>query len=266
MRFLPIILFGIAVLLPLSSMAAAWVLPKGKYEVLHNYFFYTASESFDSDGNTSKNKRFSKHEYNPFIQYGVREDLTLGVSPSIQYLTQDQTEFGLADAEVFLRKQLWKGNKGQVASVQPLIKLYGPYDEDASPALGQKQIDIELRGLYGAPFSLFEQWHFYNIEAGYRHRFESPGDEWRIDSTLGLRADENNLVLLQLFSVISVDKSANNQLALANSSDFTLHKLQASYVHTLDEKLSLQLGGFTHIAGENTGAGGGILFSVWTHF
>ncbi len=260
-----------AIFFPVPAWTAAWTQPEGKTELIHNVFYYTTDESFDRAGNTIPQERFSKLEYNAYGEYGLREDVTVGASISTQYLRQaavvgeDDSNLGIADVELFIRQRVWQ-NDAWVVSIQPLVKIAGPYDDRDTPQLGNGQMDMELRGLVGHTFSVAERYHFANLEVGYRKRFENPTDEVRVDGTLGMRFTEDWMVLAQTFNTLSIDSVAASPVLVTNSTDFDLHKLQLSVVHTIDDTWSVQLGGFQHVSGENTGAGGGAVFSVWMTF
>ncbi len=152
-------------------------------------------------------------------------------------------------------------------SVQPLLKLPGLYDEDETLSLGQGQVDAEIRALGGIAFPLYGKWHYYNLEVAYRQRYGAPSDEIRVNQALGLRVADAWQFVLQNDNSFAVDSDAiGTPLRLTNSAGYDMVKLQASLVHEWNKKTSLQLGAFQHVAGENTGAGGGLLASVWLKF
>lgn len=266
-----ICLFYVSIFLsfvPLVLHAAAWNQSKGKSQIINTFTYYTTKRFFDASGDKQSQLRFTKLEYNPYAEYGVSDTLTLGINPSYQLLSQASNQGnlynkGLADIELFLRRSLWK-NDTTVFSLQPLIKIPSLNGGKGDPALSNNQIDTELRLLAGHSIKYWGQYHFANLELAYRKRWEAPGDEIRADGTLGLRWSDKNMLLCQSFNTFSLS-NGGGALQLANSSDFDLNKLQASYVREISERLSLQSGVFTHIAGKNTGAGGGFLVSLWVN-
>ena len=160
-----------------NSFAAAWVKKKGEGQFINNLFYYTTQSYNDSSGNRVNQDRFSKIDYNPYVEYGISNDVTIGISPSFQYLKQNgEDNLGLADTEIFARKKIWE-NSSSIFSLQPLIKLFGPYSEEDNLAFGKKQIDVEMRALYGKSFSIFDENMFANLETAYRKRMEAPSDE-----------------------------------------------------------------------------------------
>ncbi len=253
-----------------DAWAAAWLQKEGHGEVIVNAVYYTTESSFARDGEKLVQPRFIKKEINPYIEYGLSRSITIGANASLQDITQEPRgeTFGLSDIEVFSRAQIWR-HGGTVISLQPLVTLPGFYDKNENPALGNGQADVEMRMLLGHGFQITgwnAQRHFANLEAAYRRRLGSPGDEVRVDGTLGLRPTEHTLVLNQVFSVFSLDDSTISPVLLANSRDYDVVKYQASVVRELTSETSLQLGVFRHIAGENTGGGGGALLSIWRKF
>ena len=166
---------------------------------------------------------------------------------------------------MFLRTPLWH-RKDAILSVQPLIKIPGAYDSNASPALGNGQVDAELRLLYGQGFAWQGQHHFVNLEAGYRKRLEEPADEVRFDATLGLHYTPEWMALLQSYNTFAVGSRAGGPLNLSNSSDYDLNKIQLSAVYSFTPDMSVQAGVFSHVMGENTGVGEGLVLSFWKNF
>ncbi len=255
--------------LPLQdARAAAWLLEKGQKQLINNLFLYRTDKAFLANGDQQRQPEFTKLEYNPYLEYGWKDDVTLGLSTSLQRLSQkgNGDNSGLGDTEIFARKRLWQ-NERAVLSLQPLLKLPGLYDEDETLSLGQGQVDVEIRALGGMAFPLYGQWHYYNLEVAYRQRYGAPADEIRVNQSLGLKVADKWQAVLQNDNYFAVDGDANGTtLRLANSAGYDMVKLQVSVVHEWDKKTSLQLGAFQHVAGENTGAGSGLLASMWLKF
>lgn len=264
MRFL---LFIVALLGAPAVFAAAWTLDEGKGQVINNITYYTTDRYTDAAGNSSAQPDYGKLEYNPYIEYGLTPTVTLGLSPSFQYVRQDiagvdESTIGLADTEFFVRKRLFFDGENVIA-IQPLIKVPGPYDADDAPALGQGQVDAELKLLYGHSF---EGGHYANLEAGYRLRFESPSDEYRLNAAFGYRPADEWLLLLEGQGIFAADGAGSGAFQLANSADYDLVKLQLSAVYWLNEEVGLQFGGFRNLYARSTGEGGGFLFALWYRF
>ena len=260
-----------AVFFPASrALSAAWTQPHGQWEVVSSVFLFRSDEFFDEDGNSTPQGEFTKIEFNPYIEYGLFPWLTVGASPTVQYLEQDSAtgnsdNMGIGDIELFARYALWQDD-WSVFSLQPLIKIPGPYDDADRPQLGSEQVDLELRGLYGHSLVYGGMYHFINIEGAYRHRVGDPGDEVRFDTTLGIRPIPDFMVLGQVFTTFAVDEMVRSEMRLTNSEDFNLVKLQLSGVQEISPDLSVQLGGFHHVWAQNTGGGSGVVFSIWKKF
>ena len=265
------ILIIVMMFMPVHSYAAAWTQEKGKSQLLNNVFLYVTDEFFDTSGNRQDQETFLKIEYNPYFETGVTDTITAGVSPRLQRLSQDGASgsgesYGLSEIEFFLRKKVWEYDS-KVFSLQPLIKIPGIYSSNENPNIGSKQIDAEIRALFGHSFSLSGYALFDNVEVAYRKRFSNPGDEVRVDGTLGGHINDQWMVLAQIFTTFSADSSSGGaDFSNTNSTDFDLIKLQLSAVKEISDRTSLQFGAFSHVDGENTGAGGGLLLSLWVHF
>jgi hypothetical protein len=273
--------FVISVILGLfqveDSFSAAWVVPYGKTQIYKTYTTYTAefvNVTTVKNGSTvitsSEKERFIKIEYKPLVEVGVTEDITIGFSPSLQHITKINSNgfgfnWGLVEADFLLRKEIWSDGF-TTFSVQPLIKMFGAYDEGDSPSLGQKQVDVELRGLVGRGFKYDNRWHYLNVEAAYRKRMENPGDEFRFDTTLGYELFPSFTIAPQVTGILSVNDTNSSDRIVSNSTDFDLVKMQLSFIRKFSPKLSVQVGLYSHVYARNTGGGGGMLVSYWSSF
>ncbi len=254
---------------PWVAVAGPWLQTPGAWQIIQNLYWYETDTVFDVDGHVLDQSRFTKWEYNPYMEYGVNERLTVGFSPSFQWLESDaigggRTK-GVADMEVFARTPLYEGTTS-ILSLQPLVKLYGPYDTKDNPRLGNGQLDAELRLLWGKSLRFWEQYHFISVETAYRHRMEAPGDQVRLDATLGYRSSETKMWLSQLFYTRALTRPEVTSGLATTSENFDLLKAQFSLVHHFTEDIALQTGAFTHVMGRNTGAGSGLMLALWWSF
>lgn len=249
--------------------AAAWTLDQGRGQIINNFTYYSSDKYVDDHGNSSHQETYNKWEYNPYIEYGLTNAITLGLSPSFQYVSQkifgtDQENANLADSEIFIRTRLYADGQN-VISIQPLIKLPGAYSSSDLPVLGQNQIDYELRLLYGRSFGDNGR-HYWNTEAAYRVRTETPGDEWRFATTLGYRVSDKWQILGEAQGIFAADGAGNSGFILSNAYDYDLVKLQLSGLYSFNPRWALQIGAFQTVYERNTGEGTGGLFSIWYRF
>jgi hypothetical protein len=178
----------ILLLLPSMLHAAAWTQKKGKGQIILNYNFYRTKTQLDYDGDReSLNRYFSSHRFNPYIEYGLTDDTTIGLnafieraefhSPDAQF---DGVTYGINDTEVFLRHRLWHGPTYAI-SAQGTVIVPGFHDEDRQPSLGPNRYGLEARILAGMNIHLLSPSDFINAEFGYRYRSGTPSDELRAD-------------------------------------------------------------------------------------
>ena len=267
MRCALALLLGLLICTELN--AAAWTLDKGHAQVINNFTFYTSDQYVNKDGHSIHQETYKKWEYNPYMEYGFTNSVTLGLSPSFQYVTQnifgkDRENYNLVDSDIFIRKRLYSDGQN-VISIQPLIKLPGFYSDKDLPVLGQNQIDYELRLLYGLSFGTQGK-HYWSSEVAYRVRTELPGNEWRLASTLGYQLTDRWQVLGEVNGIFAADGAGDGTLLLSNSYDYDLVKVQLSGLYWFKPNWALQLGAFQTVYERNTGEGTGALFSVWYRF
>lgn len=213
-------------------------------------------------------RTYRKYELNPYIEYGLSDRLTVGANIFLdkvsQYDTtssQNRTNLGIGDSEFFARSQIWKKD-GLVFSAEPMIKLPSPDSRSDSPQIGSDKFEAGLSFSGGYGFKAWELDHFIDISTGYRHRFGTPHDQFKLSATAGFSVTKQIVITTQLFSTLRTDKSASPAFTQSSIDDYDLTKLQISAAYKIDDKLSLQLGVFDHIYGRNVGSGGGTIFSV----
>lgn len=258
----------VLILLPASSLAAAWPLKKGDVQVINTLLSYRSQYFIDDNGRRHRQGTFSKFDYNPYIEYGLSKKNTVGISPHFVYASQrTQSEAAaLTDVEIFLRRYK-KKDHGLTLSSQYLIKLPGGYGSGKESLLGTNGFDIEKRLLVGYNFSAYKKQHFANAELAYRYRNGVISDEIRLDTTLGLRFSEKWSWLIQEFGTFAIQPSiAEAGATPANNTGYRLVKLQNSALYDLTEKLALQFGVTQDVYSRNTGRGMGIIAGVWVRF
>lgn len=290
-----------------SASAAAWTQKKGSGQIILSLSNYGSSDYFDSNKKSqSSNVSFNKLEFNPFIEYGFSDDLTIGATPTIQLWRFDkenassnifdfrqcgifngsnttQVNATMIETELFIRKKLLDKNNF-VLSAQPLIKTPCIYIQNGNVQLLENTTDIELRLLAGYGFKwdpdlLFGsvrrpfsgQHHFMDFEVAYRKRNSQFSDQIKFDTTLGFRARNNLLFLGQVFSTFSTGDEPirgvfSNGQLLVEKDDFYTAKAQISAIQQVTNDTSLQISFFKEILGKNAGDGSGALVSVWYGF
>lgn len=266
-------MFGILALgfaFPLPACAGAWVQPEGQLQIIRNFTFYSTGEAFDGKGRRADNPGFRKGEFNPYAEYGASEDWTLGTSLFFQYLEQDNAEGGalsnrgLGEMEWFARYQLLQEG-GYALSIQPLVNLPGHYFDKNGPIAGREDWDAELALLGGYGFSWRGRDHYIDAKAAYRYRSGALADQYRLSAAAGFALDDAWQVVPELHFTGRAN-GTNKTLSLGGQNDYELLKAQLSFVWRFNEVYSLQFGGFRHVEGKDTGAGGGVMVALWTQW
>ena len=184
---------GLIALVPLFSspaFAGAWTQTAGDTKIILTTSYYESPKIFNNSGHTQAAPNYHKFELNPYIEYGLYDDVTLGASFSLQRAQQnvvggrDQSHTGIGESEFFLRKRLYN-QKGVVLSVQPFFTLPPPV-ADAQPLLGSPNGDMGLGGSAGYGAMVFGYQDFANIDTEYRHRFGSQKDQIKTAFTVGI--------------------------------------------------------------------------------
>lgn len=262
-RFRVMALFCLAVyLLSSPAYSGAWTQDTGKGLFVQNFSYYSTSRYFDNSGKKQHFSRYSKYELNPYLEYGLRDWLTVGANLFADRTSQNNvSNWGISDSEFFARTRLWKEN-AFVFSAEPNIKLPSLDKRSEQPQIGNNNYDVGINFSGGYGFKTWGLDHFIDLAAGYNHRFGTPNDQLKFSATAGVSLTKNSMLLTQIFNTTRLDNLFNPAFTQSSSDDYNLTKLQISAMYKIDEKFSLQLGAFSHIAGDNVGSGTGTIFAV----
>lgn len=270
MRSLKTLLKLLALILSSSSaIAGAWLQEKDQGEIIFNYQFFSSNENYDQFGNKQINSGFIKNEISPYIEYGIDEDLTIGGALSYQSVVtvggnQSSDDLDVSYYELFARTYLLE-DPDYVLSIEPRVKV----PVNANAAINPEGDDPipELKLAAGTSFKLFDEYSFIDVAGTYRWRDEDElnnklKDMLKLEATLGLKVEEDSLILAQVFR----EKSLGRKTADNTPGNFDLTKLQLSLAYDYWETLFMQAGYFNNVDGVNTSAGDGVIFSLWYKF
>lgn len=253
-------------LLAAPAFAGAWLQPEGKGQLIINNYYYTADKLFTNTGHQQSQSTYTKYELNPYAEFGWNDWLTVGGSLSLQRTSQSNTtNFGIGDSEFFARLRVWQTDN-LILSVSPLIKLPSLDRSSDRPKIGSDDPDAGIGAALGYGFNAWGQHHFAEGAATYRYRFGSPENQWNLSATLGIGLTERWMLMPQIFATYRTKDPQTAVFTQSSGDDYDQLKLQLSAIYKLNDKTSLQLGGFSDIKGKNTGSGQGALISVWRTF
>ena len=270
------------------AFAGAWTQKKGDGLLILNHSYYRASEFINNAGRKQSQPLYQKAEWNPYIEYGLTDKITIGANLFVQYLRQDTKQsitqqitpfttvtttyngsannIGIGDSELFARFRLYQKD-GFVLSAEPMFKVPSFWSYTDLPDVGNSQPEAALTLSGGYGFKAYGQNHFVNLDTGYRYRAGREKDQIRIAATLGLSLDSQWMIMPQLFITRRTSSpSAASTFNEAGSNDYNLTKAQLSAVYKMWDDTSLQVGGFYHADAKNSSTGGGVLIALWQPF
>lgn len=252
-----------------AAYAGAWTQERGHMQIIITNSYYVAGSYFDNNGHRQSQSSYHKFDFNPYVEYGLLDGVTIGANLSLPYLWQNSTtgtqySAGVGDSEFFTRLRLWQKN-GVVIAAEPIIKLPAPASS-LQPRLGSSTPDAGMGIAAGYGFDANGLHHFADVNIGYRYRFGMPHDQWRITGTLGYSLRPQWMLMPQVFITERAGVSPNAVFTQSAADDYDLVKLQLSVVYKFNNATSIQWGAFGNIAGKNTGTGNGTLISVWRNF
>lgn len=247
---------GLAAGGPAPARAGAWTLPEGQGQIIQSLFGWIGW------GAAPPKARQDKIETQTYLQYGVTDRLTvLGVAAVERYAVSAPRDVyvGLDTTGAGIRARVWSNDAWTFAL--EATAFYGGVTDGNRPAqAGGAGWGADARALAGYNLTLAGRPAFVDAQAGYRLRTRGPPDEWKGDLTLGVEAAPRVQILLQAFNTVSQGAGR------AGFAAWEAHKGQVSLVYALDDKWSVQIGGFSTIWRRNAASEYGAILAVWRRF
>jgi len=228
---------GLTAISSSDASAGAFTLEKGETKLFVLGLASSGNGYYDRDGKRRSRETYSKKELQLFIEYGVRDWLTLFSSTGLQKIRlaahEDFVRKGQGRSEIGARVRLW--NEGAwTVSAQALGVLAGARETDGIAAFGETDHQVDGRLLVARSFAFWGMPSFVDVAAGYRFRTGYAADEVRVDATFGVRPFDRLLALAQSFNQIGVARW-EGPLPLKQR----IHKLQAAALFDLTPGLQL---------------------------
>lgn len=256
-----------------QAYGGAWTQEEGSGQLIATGLYYTADRLWNNRGKKQPQPTYRKYEFNPYLEYGLADGITIGANLSLQRAQQEgtstsasQSNWGLGDSEFFVRKRLWQRDSFIVSS-ESMVKLPSPgASHNDSPAIGGDHPDIGTGLSAGYGFAAGGLNHFANLDTQYRYRFGRQKDQVRLAATLGIHTTERWMLMPQVFATYRVSDPRATTFTQSSADDYNQLRLQLSAVYKLRDDVSLQFGGFSDVSGKNAGIGKGILIALWKTF
>lgn len=249
-----------------TAQAGAWLQPKHEGLFVAQATYFSNTEFYDRSGRTRPQAKYTKYELQPYLEYGLADNLTMGATAYLQRADQSNRDnYGIADPEFFLRTALWKGER-QIVSIQPLVKLRSEFEHNTTPRGGSSSTDAELSLLYGRNMDIFSPRDYLDVRVGYRFRGNKLNDQIRADAALGLNVSEN-WTLVPAMRLIDATKIPSGIAFSENGDqDYTLLKAEIGASYRLSQKQAVSITVFDHIDGKQTGNGSGLSLGFMQRF
>ncbi len=243
--------------------SGAWTASKnGLYDRL-SFNYYDADVNFNDDGDPfdfPDNGKFQDFNIGNYLEYGITDRITLINALYYKYLvkeddTQQLKTYRIGDIDLGVKWKAFEGDIGVVAA-QGLVKIPEAYDQDEALPVGNGQYDLELRLLYGRSlYPLIPG--YYNVEMGYRWRFEDPSDEFRYLVEFGIDFTENAYGRIKLDGLFSMDNGEHRDVIgnPTTTNNFDIGKLDLVVGYMISKTWGLEMGYTPAIYGRNTSKG-----------
>lgn len=242
-----------AFIAPAGFAEAGFVISPDSLQIISSSSVGGFSRSFDASGRLKRAATFSKLSLETLAEQGYTPDLMF-----LARIGREEDRPKYLDDPGFARRwtvmagarQVIVRHEGWALSAQGMAGFGMGLDRSAF--VGDARL-LLARNLALGPFP-----GFVEIQAGYRHGGGIERSEFRLDKTLGVEAAPDVLALIQLFSAHAPRRDG----------------LQASWrvkaalglVWRMNDRWSVQIGGFTTLHGRNAAFEQGGMLAVWRRF
>lgn len=246
-----------------ASFAGAWTAPKNGYYEKISYNYYYAHQTFSPGGGrheTANDGSFTDHNITNYLEFGLTDKLTAINSLTYKWLENEDNSslakgHGLGDVDLGLRYKLHDSDLGIVSS-QLIVKIPGTYSKNDPLPLGNDQVDVELKFLYGRSLYPFIP-GYGNVEVGYRWRDQDPSDEIRYLVELGVDLGKSFYTRAKLDGTTSVNngKKLDGSGNPTATNNFDLGKLDLTVGYKAAPNWGIEVSYVPALYGQNTAAG-----------
>ncbi len=208
--------------------------------------------------------RFERLEANTYVEFGLTDNITIGGKAlyGTSWLTRGatvETVSGFSEVEGFGQYQLFRSH-AHAGSLKLATARPARFSSGARPELESDGVDVKFSALYGRNILIRPIKIFTSAEFGYRKRFSDSADQVLIDATIGIEPSDRFVLLVDLFSTISLRNETNN------GADFDIVKIQPSLLWRATGRWALQAGLTEEIAGRNISRGRTVFVGLWSSF
>lgn len=244
-------------MVPTLAVAGAWPLAPGETQAIFKYESFDADRAWDEDGVLRDVPTRSDAWASVFVERGLTDRLTFqgragwtrGSDLFVDYQGRGPVEAGLR----------WAVRRDPQSPISVYLGVISPGEGRnagyAAPGVGDGDVDVEARLLWGRAFTLWGRPGFMDTQVAYLARAGLP-DEARLDSTLGVQVARGWTVMAQTYS----------GRAFGPDVQPTWLTGEVSVVRDLGPHFRVQAGWRTALAGREAPNGQGPVIALWARF
>ena len=246
-----------------TCLAGAWGMQKGKLYERLSFNYYYADQNFDKGGDRvgfEADGYFRDIHMSNYLEYGLMDNLTIINSVYYKNIrkrddTIEQKTSGIGDIDLGAKVQIMK-LAGGIFSSQAIIKIPVAYDKNDDLPLGNGQFDLEARLLFGRSLYPYVPGYF-NVELGYRLRFEDPSDEVRYLLEVGAEFTKDIYGRVKLDGIFSMDNGKNSDSGgnPTTTNNYDIGKLDIALGYKINKQWGIEAGYTPTVYGKYTAAG-----------
>lgn len=243
--------------------SSAWGKKEGDFFSSYSYLYYEADHFFDSNNKKEKNFcKFRKNEHSIYVEYGLREDLTMSFKAPYAYLECNSKNHGFSDLEVGLIRPVGIIDSSIFSLyLNSVIPTGYSYRDD--PRLGYSVFGLDFGILYGYGY----RDGFMDFQLLYRSYFGYPSNQVRIYFSNNFRFYKEVYAYFSLNTHTSLGSSTKKNLGsnIFLETDYFMLESTLGLRYSF-KNYSIGLSYLKTLFGKKTGVGSGINIHLWKSF
>lgn len=269
------LLVPLALVVPMTAYAisvephhtTAYIGAPGEADILLSYSMYSTDRFWNAHGKQlPTHNDFTSHAVLLYGEYALNECNSFtfngGYSMVNESLNGDMWAF--EDAEIGWKHLLLGGETSALTGQLIVIVPAG----HPRPSVRYGQFGIQYSFLYSDTFDLYDRCGWYDVDIGYRWYQGFPSDQVIANAAVGYDLTSRIQMILSgefdcgIFNGDD-DKHPNNIILNPN---YRLLQAKLECVVRVFRQMSISVGGYRHLWGQNVGVGGGYFCGAWLDF
>lgn len=247
-------------------MTSDFLKTRGEVSSIVQYTHYETDHFWNRHGDKKKAyNRLRQNEIELYSEVGITNCDTLGIDAN--YVNNEEklnwTSRGFGDVELCWKRYL--ASAGGYLFSSRIVGIIPVGDKKTTVRYGEWGFELDLH--CQKDFMLCNRFGWYELLGGYRYYHGFPSDQIKFHAVVGYHVFDRFRIIGGLYLNYGIENGKQfHGPILTLPPRYRLLKAEIHGVVHLANCVSVFVGGFQHLWGENIGTGGGLTSGLWVDF